>query len=69
MKMTFKKKTPDLINLFFHSPTDDVYPPTSSNEKVNSEGGHELSNKEEACYKSTFRVSKRDLFVQTLQVS
>lgn len=47
-KMTFKKKAPDLISLFFHSPLEE----TADAQPV---------------YKRLFRVSKRDLFVETLQ--
>ena len=52
--MSFKKKTPDLITLYFYSPVDD-----------SDQGeGDELK-----VYKRLFRVSKRQLFLQTLQVN
>jgi hypothetical protein len=55
--MTFKKKTPDLINLFFHSPIDDCDVLHAA-----AESGETKS------YSRIFRVSKRELFIKTLQV-
>ena len=59
--MTYKKKTPDLITLFFHSPIDDREEAVTSGE---------IGGKSDAkpVHKRIFRVSKRELFIQTLQV-
>lgn len=60
--MTFKKKTPDLITLFFHSPVDD-------REVAVPSDGTNLTPARTGPHKRTFRVAKRELFIQTLQVS
>lgn len=62
--MTFKKKSPELITLFFHSPVsyDDASDKATSSapDPSGSQGSHPV-------YRRLFRVSKRDLFVNTLQ--